>query len=171
MLPNSCFVAGFYAYTEASEGDRGNVAKLESVEITSSPHQCVSFWYHMHGQDIGSLRVYQIYSSQNGNKLIWTVTDAKGTEWIYQAINLTYNNDSFKIKFEGVRGRGRKGDIALDDITIRNNNCNGMCLLYLIVLKYCVEQSINILKITSCSDDYRCVNKAICAHIARNHEL
>ncbi|CAC5426847.1 unnamed protein product [Mytilus coruscus] len=115
--------SGFYAYTEASEGSLGDIAKLESVEITSSPYQCLSFWYHMRGRDIGSLLVYQIYTSQKMNMLVWTVNGEKGTAWIYQAINLTYKNDNFQIKFEGVRGDGSKGDIALDDITITNTYC------------------------------------------------
>lgn len=127
MLIYKCFIVGYYAYTAAENGNPGNVAKLESVEITSSPHQCLSFWYNMHGEDIGSLLVYQIYSNKDGNMPIWTVRGAKGTEWIYQAINLTYTNGNFQIKFEGTRGDGEKGEIALDDITIRNNYCKGIC--------------------------------------------
>lgn len=88
----------------------------------------------MRGRDIGSLLVYQIYPNEYGNMPIWTQTGAKGTKWIYKAINLIYKIGDFKIKFEGIRGDGSKGDIALDDITIRNNNCKGICLQYLVVL-------------------------------------
>lgn len=81
----------------------------------------------MRGDDIGSLHVYQIYSTPDEDMPIWTVDDEQGTAWIYQAINLTYKNEYFQIMFEGVRGVGNKGDIALDDITITNSYCEGMC--------------------------------------------
>ncbi|CAG2250091.1 RNF213 [Mytilus edulis] len=48
---------------------------------------------------------------------------SKGTGWIYQAIDITYKNEYYQIMFEGVRGDGNKGDIALDDITITNSHC------------------------------------------------
>ncbi|VDI81604.1 Hypothetical predicted protein [Mytilus galloprovincialis] len=116
-------IAGYYAYTEASRGRFGDIAKLKSIGIASSPYQCLSFWYHLRGDDIGSLRVYQIYSTQDEDMPIWTVNGEQGTGWIYQAIDITYKNEYYQIMFEGVRGDGNKGDIALDDITITNSHC------------------------------------------------
>lgn len=132
MLTNACFIAGYYVYTNAEKGKHRDIAELKSAGITSSPNQCLSFWYHMSGDDIGSLRVYQIYSIQDKDKPLWTVDGEQDTVWMYQAINLKYRNDNFKIKFEGVRGNGDEGDIALDDIKITNNNCRGICLPFLV---------------------------------------
>lgn len=76
MLTNKCFIAGHYAYTKADEGSLGDIAELISVGIRSSPYQCLSFWYHMHGRNIGLLRVYQIYLNHDWNMPIWNVTGA-----------------------------------------------------------------------------------------------
>lgn len=58
---------GFYVYSDASGGNKRDVARLTSGSIVSRPKQCLSFWYHMYGYDIGRLKVFQM-SSLNGNK-------------------------------------------------------------------------------------------------------
>lgn len=123
------FIARYYLYTDASNGNSDDIAVLQSVKITSSPHQCLSFWYHMYGSDIGTIRVYQIYSTQVQQTPIWSTFGNKGQEWFYQAINLTYQDDTYRIMFEGVKESGRKGDIAVDDIHISNTDCKGISFI------------------------------------------
>lgn len=133
------FIAGYYLYTDASNGNSNDIAVLQSVRITSSPHQCLSFWYNMYGSNIGTLRVHQLYSTQVQQTPIWSMSGNKGREWRYQAINLTYQNDNYRILFEGVRGDGRKGDIAVDDIHISNTDCKGIKCQFFIYGKVTTE--------------------------------
>lgn len=86
----------------------------------------------MYGSDIGTLRVYHIFSTQVQQTPIWSTFGNKGHEWLYQAINLTYQDDNYRMLFEGVRGDGRKGDIAVDDIHISNTDGKGIRISFIL---------------------------------------
>ena len=61
------FLEGHYVYTEASTAFPGAAARMFSSDLryeTGQPRHmqapfCLQFWYHMHGSDVGSLRVFQ----------------------------------------------------------------------------------------------------------------
>jgi len=50
-------VSGHYMYTESSKGERGDEAKLSFPEFNVMSDQSVRFYYHMHGRDIGTLKL------------------------------------------------------------------------------------------------------------------
>lgn len=75
---------GYYLYIEASGGTRkqGEKAWLVTEHIASSSvDHCFTLWYHMYGNSIGNLSVYQsVYDPQKGgwdipNKLFTAVGD------------------------------------------------------------------------------------------------
>ena len=47
--------AGYYAYADATNQATGNQAFLMSETFPFNTEMCVSFWYHMNGDHIGSL--------------------------------------------------------------------------------------------------------------------
>ncbi|XP_031570827.1 uncharacterized protein LOC116305127 isoform X2 [Actinia tenebrosa] len=111
---------GKYVYIEASDKNPGKRALLLSDYLEGEEPVCIRFWYHMKGIHIGTLN---IYSKRNSSRqLLWTRSGNKGDKWLYGQIG--YNStETFKILFEGTIGRGSRGDIALDDLTIAYDNC------------------------------------------------
>ena len=66
-------VSGHYMYIEASDHVNGDYADLDTPTIQSSSAYCLTFWYHMYGQHIGSLTVLAVSSSGNTQE-VWTRT-------------------------------------------------------------------------------------------------
>jgi hypothetical protein len=114
---------GFYMYAEASHIPPNCVAWLLSGLIIPSRIQCLTFWYHMYGENINTLSVYQGVDTTLTK--IWTTYGDKGKKWNYQILNLKQDIGQYKIAFQASRGYGSKGDIALDDIVIANRQCYG----------------------------------------------
>lgn len=110
-------------YAEASDIPPNSVAWLLSGLIIPSRAQCLTFWYHMYGYNINTLSVFQLVGTTWTE--IWTTYGNKGRKWNYQILNLKQDIGHYKIGFKAIRGYGRKGDIALDDILIANRECYG----------------------------------------------
>ncbi|XP_067319250.1 MAM domain-containing glycosylphosphatidylinositol anchor protein 2 isoform X3 [Anolis sagrei] len=124
---------GFFMYIEASsprkEGDR---ARLISPIFSIPPKNpygatntayCFSFYYNMYGQHIGTLNVYLRLKSQTTlESPFWSSSGNKGQGWLQARVNI-HPNTSFQVIFEGIRGRGIEGDIAVDDISIVEGEC------------------------------------------------
>ena len=56
-------VSGHYMYVEASSRTRGSNAKLVSPKYQGADDQCMEFYYHMYGSNIGTLNVYFMVST------------------------------------------------------------------------------------------------------------
>lgn len=110
-------------YAEASNIPPNSVAWLLSGLIIPSRIQCLTFWYHMYGENNNTLSVYQGVDTTLTK--IWTTYGDKGKKWNYQILNLKQDIGQYKIAFQASRGYGSKGDIALDDIFIANRQCYG----------------------------------------------
>ncbi|RDD40325.1 MAM and LDL-receptor class A domain-containing protein 2 [Trichoplax sp. H2] len=113
---------GWYMYVEADNGTFSDNAYLISPFYQNPGLSCtLSFWYHMYGFDIGSLKV-QI-ASPTGTKQVWSKSNGQGNNWI-QATNIPIPRcaSAFQISFIGSTDFfGTAGDIAVDDISL--NNC------------------------------------------------
>ncbi|KAI8512340.1 hypothetical protein Bbelb_089790 [Branchiostoma belcheri] len=106
---------GSYMYIETtSPRQPGDIARLNSP-VLSTDTRCLEFWYHMYGDGIGELSVYQSSSdsSQLGTPL-WSLTGDQGNVW-----------HNATIVFEAVRGSTARGDIAIDDVSGRTTSCGG----------------------------------------------
>eukprot|EP00966_Prymnesium_polylepis_P333016 7388484-Prymnesium_polylepis.1 len=107
--PSEAHTGSFYMFTEASPPRaQGDVFDL-AYECNGAAAVSLIWWYHMHGDEIGTLRL----KSADGN-VVWTRTDNQGNSW--QSASAVVPTSSFV--FEGVRGTGWKGDIAMDDIAV-----------------------------------------------------
>ena len=62
--------------------------------------------------------VPQIYITSDAlpMHLLWNKTGEQGNKWIKGTVNIG-GHANFRIVFEGVRGNGYQGDIAIDDIS------------------------------------------------------
>lgn len=72
---------GFYMYIETSNPrSKGHKAWLKSKEYTPTLGRCLSFWYHMLGQHIGTLNVL---TASNGSRSapIWSLSGLQGPYW------------------------------------------------------------------------------------------
>lgn len=114
---------GSYIYIETSAPRvNGDYAQLVSPRLppTSSTGFCLSFYYSMFGPNIGSLNVYL---TSGGNKtLFWSKTGPQADKWVKAQRTLLSNID-YQLIFEGVKGNGYQGDIAIDDIQLSNMPC------------------------------------------------
>ncbi|RNA39322.1 blastula protease 10-like [Brachionus plicatilis] len=107
-------------------------AELKSplVKVKSKTNFCISFWYHMFGNDLvlpGELSVYlhQPFFSQNLTK-IWSRAgrqDQNQSDWLYAQLDLEVMSE-FRIVFKAQRFSGFLGDIGLDDIQFDEGFCS-----------------------------------------------
>jgi len=116
---------GHYMYTEATEFVPGDIAKLRlplTPSLTSEPKGaiCLTFWYHMYGEHIGTLNVTQ------NDTILSSLSFNQSYDWLQQNITVRFPSEG-SIVFVGVRGGfdiGQPyGDIAIDDIVIYDEPC------------------------------------------------
>ncbi|KAK7471761.1 hypothetical protein BaRGS_00035583, partial [Batillaria attramentaria] len=124
--------AGNYMYYEADDGaNEGDTAILASITIDSNnwggkSTGCVSFWYSMYGNKMGTLAVQTATpGSENSATTVWTLTGDQGNTWIEEPA-LTIDTSS-SILFKGTRGNGKQSDMAIDDVAF--GDCPGACYL------------------------------------------
>nr|XP_022334538.1 MAM and LDL-receptor class A domain-containing protein 1-like [Crassostrea virginica] len=114
---------GYYAYIETSAPrHRGDVAILDSANLPPTPPagHCLTFWYYMFGNNIGSLNVYMV--TNTNRTLFWSRNGTQGDAW-KMAQRQIFSNTDFRISVYGVVGNGYQGDIAIDDFNITNGAC------------------------------------------------
>lgn len=85
--------------------------------------QCLSFWYHSYGADVGSLTVYKSLSSSDDLYPLWKINYNFGDIWNAAEITIEKTNEPWAIAFESQYGAGYFGDLAIDDVVVRNGNC------------------------------------------------
>jgi len=116
---------GHYLYIEASTPrKKGDNAILESPRITSPGDYCLTFWYHMYGDDIGSLYVRLM----GANKIVWQRHLNAGNQWTQARANFKVTAEMIKagpvsLQFEGITTGDYQGDIAIDDIVYQRKKC------------------------------------------------
>ncbi|XP_055957693.1 MAM and LDL-receptor class A domain-containing protein 2 [Patella vulgata] len=130
--------AGYYMYTESSYPRKsGDKAQLSSFQISApkTSDSCVTFWYHMFGDHIGTLSAYIVKGGKRGNA-VWSQKGDQGNQWNLASISVPKASGPYQIMFEGITGLGIRGDMALDDFNVSSVSCtipgncnfeNGMC--------------------------------------------
>ncbi|OPL32981.1 hypothetical protein AM593_06397, partial [Mytilus galloprovincialis] len=114
-------VYGHFMTTRSSKGSKFSyISDLLTGLIVSSPKQCLTFWYHMYGDDINNLKVFQLNSDHTVE--LWIKSDNQGNKWYFKSLELK-DIGPYQIQFKATRGDGDKSDIAIDDIIITNTAC------------------------------------------------
>lgn len=91
--------------------------------MSNTDGQCLSFWYHSYGADVGSLTVYKILSSTNDYYPMWKINYNFGDIWNAAEITIRKTDQDWAFAFESEYGIGYLGDLALDDIIVRDGSC------------------------------------------------
>ncbi|CAC5393954.1 unnamed protein product [Mytilus coruscus] len=112
---------GYFAYTKSKLGSKlDDASSIWTGLIVPSPKQCLTFWYHMYGEQINTLKVFQ--QSIKHNITLWEKSGNQGNKWFFQSLSLT-DIGPYRIMFKAIRGNGYKSEIAVDDIFISNSDC------------------------------------------------
>ena len=115
---------GKYMVVDAGNGNFNDVTALisPSIDLSVFSHPKLSFWYHFYGTDIDSITV-DIFANSQWTYLK-TIKGQKQTKqrkaWKEAIIDISAYSGIIKIKFNAVRGKGIKGDMAIDDVSINN---------------------------------------------------
>nr|XP_053646985.1 MAM and LDL-receptor class A domain-containing protein 1-like [Cherax quadricarinatus] len=99
-------------------------ATLVSPPVDMGVHgACLSFWFHMHGFDVGSLQVQLQQVGTNSSKSAWQRSHEQGDDWIQAKVHLQDVGVSHIVLVATPNSYG-KGTIAIDDITLDFGFCN-----------------------------------------------
>ena len=83
------------ASSPAVEGDKARVISNERKATVYG--ECISFWYHMFGNHIGTLRVILKFENRD-EKVIWKMSGNKGDKWIKGTATL-HSSDTYQVNF------------------------------------------------------------------------
>ncbi|KAK1172074.1 MAM and LDL-receptor class A domain-containing protein 2-like isoform X2 [Acipenser oxyrinchus oxyrinchus] len=120
---------GYYIYVDHSQGYPGDRSMLVSEIFPSAVGgRCLTFWYHMYGQDIGTLTLYSNNRTlhESGNTygdLIWSKSGSQGNAWL-QGIATVDFLEPYWFIFVYIKGTGLSGDVAIDDIELHFESCS-----------------------------------------------
>ncbi|XP_071133034.1 uncharacterized protein [Mytilus edulis] len=92
--------------------------ELENVDVKVNVNSCLMFWYYFNIYGEFGLNVTL------DNELVWTTFTDQNDKWKKAKIDL-HNRILDTIKFIGIIRSGWIGDIAIDDISIKEGACKG----------------------------------------------
>ena len=116
---------GIYLFTEATWGDKNDSAFVypPPFDLSSLTNPAVKFYYHMYGEDMGTL---QLQISDNNGSTWTTLVTISGQQqtssndpWQPSYTELSaYAGKTVRFRFKAIRGNGSSGDMAIDDFYI-----------------------------------------------------
>ncbi|XP_064195541.1 MAM domain-containing glycosylphosphatidylinositol anchor protein 2-like isoform X1 [Anguilla rostrata] len=124
---------GEFMYIETSrprvEGDQARLLTPIFNVAPKNPYgpaghaYCFSFYYHMYGKHIGTLNTFLRQKGQTSSESpVWSLSGNQGDRWRQAKVGI-HPTASFQMVFEGIRGPGIEGDIAIDDVTLEEGEC------------------------------------------------
>ncbi|XP_037544103.1 enteropeptidase [Nematolebias whitei] len=118
--------SGFYIVTPLSPGQWQRSFRIHSLPLTL-PLQpmCLSFWYHMFGEDVHRLRVLlssSLLLTNVDDTVVFQKDGNYGDTWNYGQVTLNLSSEATVI-FEAQKKGGMRNDIALDDIILTSDAC------------------------------------------------
>ncbi|XP_041863730.1 enteropeptidase [Melanotaenia boesemani] len=116
--------SGFYIVTPPSPGQWLKSFRIHSLPLTPPIRpMCLSFWYHMFGEDVHCLRVL-LHSSQPESivTIVFQRDGNYGDTWNYGQVTLNLTSEAMVV-FEVQKKGGMLNDIALDDIALTADLC------------------------------------------------
>ncbi|XP_054973428.1 apical endosomal glycoprotein isoform X8 [Pan paniscus] len=96
---------------------------LSRPQVPAAPMECLSFWYHLHGPQIGTLRLAMRREGEETH--LWSRSGTQGNRWHEAWATLSHQPGShaqYQLLFEGLRD-GYHGTMALDDVAVRPGPC------------------------------------------------
>jgi len=124
---------GHYAYIETTgfQCSNGSRALLQSgcfqldKKGTDTCH--LSFYYHMYGTSIGTLRLEISTDGGVSWQSLWEHKGNQGNQWLRTSLSLRKYSDGtvLQFRFVGIKGNGSLGDIGLDNIALHGSKYLG----------------------------------------------
>lgn len=117
---------GNYVFTEASfPAATGDSALLISpcIDLGTLTAPGMSFWYHMYGEDMGTLEVW-VFTETDSSQVFsisgeQDVDEAPADPWNNALVDLSaFAGQTIKVALLGIRGPDFGSDMAVDDISI-----------------------------------------------------
>ncbi|XP_044077011.1 MAM and LDL-receptor class A domain-containing protein 1 isoform X2 [Siniperca chuatsi] len=115
---------GKYLFIKSSPPSvKGNMAQLKSLLLPPAGEKgyCLTFWHHMFGATVGSLRMLLQTADPLKKTLVWQKSGNQGDEWLLVQIHVTLQK-VHQVILEATVG-GQAGDIAIDDISLISGPC------------------------------------------------
>lgn len=129
--PNKAHNGSYYIYTEASSprvpGDDAFLEATFNFTGISTPE--ISLWYHMYGNQMGSLHVDAFYAGIWTT--LWSISGQQQTsisaKFKNKIVSLaSYANlNGVTLRIRGVCGSGERSDIAVDLVEVRQQSTRG----------------------------------------------
>ncbi|XP_006813258.1 MAM and LDL-receptor class A domain-containing protein 1-like, partial [Saccoglossus kowalevskii] len=117
---------GYYVYIETSyPRNEDEIARLISPIISQDSGCSMTFYYHMYGTDINTLKVFTKEYGSMAVEQVWDQPGAQGNVWLETTVNF-YNMQPFQVLIEASCGDGVYGDIAIDDISFSEGCYKGV---------------------------------------------
>ncbi|GFY50669.1 MAM and LDL-receptor class A domain-containing protein 2 [Trichonephila inaurata madagascariensis] len=125
---------GMYVYADMTlPGIKENqqaVLVSEILEVPTRAVSCLTFYYHKNGKDKSTLSVGKatLYNTDQDMQYkiveLYSTTDNSGKEWMKQMVNVVGSQGTtHQIYFQAVKGNGSRAFIAIDDISVKDGQC------------------------------------------------
>ena len=75
-----CNVAGYFMYIESSLPSEKETKSVLVSTFFVRYFNCLTFYYHMWGEDMGTLNVYMVDSDEKV-QLVWRAVGNQGNQW------------------------------------------------------------------------------------------
>jgi hypothetical protein len=120
--PFAAYDGEYYLYTE-SYHLYSNFGLEAVFSFENIAYPAISFWYHMYGNDMGTLKVQASIDGGNNWSDVWSLSGNQGNQWYQAEVNLTTytNQEMVFIRFLGHTSSGQTSDMAIDMIELYNN--------------------------------------------------
>ncbi|EDL93565.1 MAM domain containing 4 [Rattus norvegicus] len=117
---------GFFMFLDPMDPPaRGQGALLLTrPQVPVVPKECLSFWYHLHGPQIGTLCLAMRREGEE-DTLLWSRSGTHGNRWHQAWVTLHHQlqpSTKYQLLFEGLRD-GYHGTMGLDDMAVRPGPC------------------------------------------------
>lgn len=113
---------GNYIYLEPSGGCDMKEAQFITpcIDLAGTTVPQLYFWYHMTGADMGTLHVDINANGSWTNDIMTPLSGEQGNSWQQGGVDLSaYVGQVINLRFRGVTANGFAGDMALDDISVK----------------------------------------------------
>ncbi|MBK6993482.1 MAG: T9SS type A sorting domain-containing protein [Lewinellaceae bacterium] len=121
--PDAAYNGSHYWYTKASGNNSPNKTAMlktsKCLTLTPMSNPVFEFYYHMYGNQTGSLAVEISLDNELNWVTVWTLAGNQGNQWTKAIIDLLpYKTDHTKIRIKGTTGPGSRGDMAIDALYV-----------------------------------------------------
>ena len=117
-----------FMFLESSGGSKGDTAYITSSSIAGKGFKTMSFYYHMHGSNMGTLQI-ELSCGYNCGSSPWKKTgqqqSSQSSSWLKATVALPSN--MVAVRFKGVRGNGFKSDMSFDSVVFSKGASSVSC--------------------------------------------